>query len=147
MGRRTVRITADTNVLLRTIVQDDEAQSAVAQALLLQATVIAVPIPVLCECVWVLTRRYGYGAEEVAAAIRAITRIDTVVTDAPAAEAGLAALRAGGDFADGAIASQGERLGGAVFASFDRSAVAHLRKHGAGAADPEELISGAAPGA
>ena len=49
MGRRVVRITADTNVLVRTIVQDDEAQAAAAHALLLQATVIAVPIPVLCE--------------------------------------------------------------------------------------------------
>ena len=136
MGWRAVRITADTNVLVRTIVQDDEAQAATAQALLLQATVIAVPIPVLCEVAWVLGRGYGHGADEVAAAIRAIIRIDTVVTDAPAAEAGLAALRAGGDFADGAIASQGERLGGAVFASFDRSAVAMLRRHGAGRPTP-----------
>ena len=141
MGRRTVRITADTNVLVRAIVQDDEAQTAIAQAMLLQATVIAVPIPVLCECAWVLMRRYGYGADEVAVAIRAISRIDTVVTDAPAVEAGLAALSAGGDFADGAIASQGERLGGAVFASFDRSAVARLRQGGAEAADPAELIA------
>ena len=147
MGRRVVRITVDTNVLVRMIVQDDEAQAATARALLLQATVIAVPIPVLCEVAWVLGRGYGYGADEVAAAIRAITGIDTVVTDAPAAEAGLAALCAGGDFADGAIASQGERLGGAVFASFDRSAVAMLRQHGAGAADPGELIAEAAPGA
>ena len=147
MGRRAVRITADTNILVRTIVQDDEAQSAVAQALLLQATVIAVPIPVLCECAWVLMRRYGYGAEEVAAAIRAITGIDTVVTDAPAVDAGLAALRAGGDFADGAIASQGERLGGAVFASFDRRAVDWVRENGMQAADPAELIAQGAPGA
>ena len=142
-----MRITADTNVLVRTLVQDDEAQAAAAQALLLQATVIAVPIPVLCEFAWVLTRRYGYGAEEVAAAIRSITRIDTVVTDAPAADAGLAALRAGGDFADGAIASQGERLGGDVFASFDRSAVDWLRESGAQAADPTELIADGASGA
>ena len=147
MGRPVVRITADTNVLVRTIVQDDDAQAATAQALLLQATVIAVPIPVLCEVAWVLGRGYGHGADRVAAAIRAIIDIDTVVTDTPAAEAGLAALRTGGDFADGAIASQGERLGGAVFASFDRSAVAALRQHGSGAADPQELIAQAAPGA
>ena len=140
-----MRITADTNVLVRTIVRDDEAQAVAARALLLQATVIAVPIPVLCECAWVLRRGYGHGANDVAAAIQAIVEIDTVVTDVPAAEAGLTALRAGGDFADGAIASQGERLGGAVFASFDRSAVATLRQHGASAADPEELIAQAAP--
>ena len=91
-------------------------------------------------------RRYGYGAEEVAEVIRAITRIDTVVTDAPAVDAGLAALRAGADFADGAIASQGERLGGAVFASFDRRAVDWVREGGMQAADPAELIAQGSPG-
>ena len=30
--------------------RDDEALAAAARALLLRATVIAVPIPVLCEC-------------------------------------------------------------------------------------------------
>ena len=142
-----MRITADTNVLLRAVVQDDEPQAAMAQALLLRATVIAIPVPVLCEFAWVLRRGYGYGTDDVAAAIAAITEGGPVVTDLPAVDAGLAALRAGGDFADGAIASQGERLGGAVFASFDRSAVTRLRESGAGAADPEELITRTAPGA
>ena len=129
-----MRITADTNVLLRAVVQDDDAQTAIAQALFLQADVIAVPVPVLCEFAWVLRRGYGYG-------------VDSIVTDLPAVDAGLAALRGGGDFADGAIASQGERLGGAVFASFDRSAVEWLRENGAQAADPTELVVEAAPGA
>ena len=135
-----MRITADTNVLLRAVVQDDPEPAAAAQALMLRATVIAVPIPVLCEFAWVLKRGYGYGPDEVAGAVEAITEIDAVVTDRPAADDGLAALRAGGDFADGAIASQGERLGGVVFASFDRSAVARLRRNRAQAADPAELI-------
>lgn len=47
----------------------------------------------------------------------------TVTTDWAAAEAGLAAMAAGADFADGVIAHQGEWLGGATFASFDRRAV------------------------
>ena len=140
-----MRIIADTNVLLRAVVQDDAEQTAAAQALLLQATVIAVPIPVFCELAWVLRRGYGYSATDVAVAIEAITRIDAVVTDLPSADAGLVALRSGGDFADGAIASQGERLGGAVFASFDRSAVARLRDSGASAADPAELTTGDRP--
>jgi len=135
-----VKITADTNVLVRTVVQDDAEQAAVAGALLQQATVIAVPVPVLCELVWVLKRTYAHDADDVAAAIEAITEIDTVTTDLPAVEAGLAALRAGGDFADGVIAHQGEALGGAVFASFDRRAVARLRTTGAAAADPSDLI-------
>jgi len=139
MGGRGVRITADMNVLLRAVVQDDSVQAAAAQALLLQATVIAVPIPVFCEFAWVLRRGYGYRADDIAAVIEAIADIDAVVTDSPAVDAGLAALRAGGDFADGTIASQGERLGGTVFASFDRGAVTRLRSNGANAADPSEL--------
>lgn len=136
-----MRITADTNVFLRAVVQDNAAQAAEARALLLQATVIAVPIPVFCEFVWVLRRGYGYRASDIAAAIEAIVSVDAVVTDAPAVDAGLAALHAGGDFADGSIASQGERLGGSVFASFDRGAVARLRSGGAKAADPSELMA------
>ena len=136
-----MRITADTNVLLRAVVQDDAAQAAEARTLLLQATVIAVPIPVFCEFAWVLRRGYGYGTGDIAAAIEAIAGVDTVVTDSPAVDAGLAALRAGGDFADGSIADQGERLGGTVFASFDRGAVARLRSRGASAADPAELTA------
>ena len=141
MGRREVRITADTNVLVRAVVRDDAPQAAAAQALLLRATAIAVPIPVLCELAWVLRRGYGFRAGDIAAAIEAIADIDTVATDTPAVDAGLAVLRTGGDFADGAIASQGERLGGTVFASFDRGAVARLRSHGANAANPAELTA------
>lgn len=136
-----MKITADTNVLLRAVVKDDAVQATMAQALLLQATVIAVPVPVFCEFAWVLQRGYGYGTGEIAGAIEAIAAIDAVVTDSPAVDEGLAALRAGGDFADGTIAAQGERLGGTVFASFDRSAVARLQRRGTNAADPSELTA------
>ena len=136
-----MRITADTNVLVRTVVQDDAAQAAAAEAVLLRAEVIAVPIPVFCELAWVLRRGYGYGADDIAAAIEAIAEIDTVVTDMSAVDAGLIELRAGGDFADGAIACQGERLGGTVFASFDRGAVARLESRGTSAADPSQMTA------
>ena len=134
-----MRITADTNVLLRAVVQDDTAQCAVAQALLLQATVIAVPVPVFCEFAWVLKRAYARSSAEIATAIEAFTALEVIATDLPAVEAGLVALRAGGDFADGVIAHQGEALGGTVFASFDRRAVARLRDSGVAAGDPSEL--------
>ena len=86
-----------------------------------------------------LKRAYARDAEDVAAAIKAIAEIEAVTTDLPAVEAGLAALRAGGDFADGVIAYQGEDLGGTVFASFDRQAVAWLQGAGTAAADPADL--------
>ena len=136
-----MNITADTNVLVRIVMQDDAEQATVAQALFLQATVIAIPVPVFCEFVWVLKRGYASSVNDIVSAIEAIVEIDAVVTDLPAVEAGLTALRAGGDFADGALAYQGETLGGTVFASFDRNAVALLRNEGAEAADPAELIA------
>ena len=136
-----MRITADTNVLLRVVVHDDPEQADAARALLQRATVVAIPIPVLCEFAWVLKRTYARGANDVAAAIEAVTEIDVVATDLPAVEAGLSSLRAGGDFADGVIAHQGEALGGTVFASFDRRAVARLRSNGTAAADPADLVA------
>ncbi|MDX8516037.1 hypothetical protein RFM70_29585 [Mesorhizobium sp. VK23E] len=45
-----------------------------------------------------------------------------VATNRPAAEAGLAVLEAGGDFADGAIAFEGSWLGAETFLSFDKKA-------------------------
>jgi predicted nucleic-acid-binding protein len=54
----------------------------------------------------------------------------TVAVNRAAAEAGLAALDAGGDFADGVIAFEGNRLGGDAFVSFDKQAVRHLKGAG-----------------
>ena len=44
-----MRLTADANVPLRAILQDDDGQTAAAEALLANATTIAVPVPVFCE--------------------------------------------------------------------------------------------------
>lgn len=139
MGGRGVKITADTNVLLRAVVADDAEQAAAARALLQQASVVAVPVPAFCEIAWVLKRTYARSAAEIALAIETLTELDVIATDLPAVEAGLVALRSGGDFADGVIAHQGEALGGTVFASFDRRAVARLRRAGVAAGDPSEL--------
>ncbi len=141
MGRRRLKFTADTNVLVRAVVQDDARQASQAQALLAQAAVIAIPVPVFCEFAWVLRRTYNRTTAEIAGAIRAFIHSETVSTDLPAVEAGLRNLRAGGDFADGVIAHQGESLGGSVFVSFDRRAVARLKKAGIEAADPSVLAS------
>jgi predicted nucleic-acid-binding protein len=46
-----------------------------------------------------------------------------VTTDTAALQAGLSALKAGGDFADGVIDYEGRWLGGDTFVSFDKKAV------------------------
>jgi predicted nucleic-acid-binding protein len=119
-----VKITADTNVLLRAALMDHATQSAVAAQALLEAEAVAVTLPCLCEFVWVLTRGYRRSTEEVAAAVRSLIESAAVLADRPAVEAGLAVLERGGDFADGVIAFEGRRIGGRVFTSFDRDAVA-----------------------
>jgi predicted nucleic-acid-binding protein len=128
-----VNITADTNILVRALVADDPAQAAEASQLLREASSIAVPVPVLCELVWVLKRVYGFAVADIGAAIRSLLAVGHVRLDRPAVEAGLALLEAGEDFADGVIAHQGQWLGGEVFVSFDRQAVALLQQQGVAA--------------
>lgn len=94
-----------------------------ASALLRQASLIAVSLPCLCELVWLLLRGARLPRDDVAAAIRALMDTSNVVMNRPAVEAGLAILEAGGDFADGVMAYEGQWLGGETFVSFDRQAV------------------------
>jgi predicted nucleic-acid-binding protein len=125
-----VRITADTNVLVRALVEDDARQSKAAQTALQKADVIAISAAALCEVVWVLSQGYKIRPTDVAGSIRSLLNGVTIVTNRPAAEAGLALLDAGGDFADGVIAYEGSWLGADTFVSFDRRAVRLLEAQG-----------------
>jgi predicted nucleic-acid-binding protein len=136
-----VKITADTNVLVRAAVLDDPAESRLAATVLREAETVAVTLPTLCEFVWVLSRGYKKTPGEVASAIRLLIESATVAADRPAIEAGLAVFEAGGDFADGVIAHEGRRLGGSVFVSFDRRAVP-LIEAGGGQAHLLSTVSG-----
>jgi predicted nucleic-acid-binding protein len=125
-----VNITADTNVLVRAITGDDAVQSKLAQAELANADMVALALPALCELVWVLSRGYKIPASEIAQTIRRLIDAATVAVNRPAVEAGLALLEAGGDFADGVIAYEGNWLGAEVFVSFDKKAVELLQAQG-----------------
>jgi predicted nucleic-acid-binding protein len=125
-----MRIAVDTNVLIRGVVRDDPAQAEAADKVLKGASIIAVALPCLCEFVWVLRRVYGFSVEDIASALEALVNTGNVVLNRPAVEVGLAFLRAGGDFADGAIAYEGKWMGGDTFVSFDRKAVALLTAQG-----------------
>ena len=125
-----MKVTADTNVLIRCAVQDDKRQAAAASELLLEAELVAIALPALCEFCWVLERLYGLARADIARAIRALVAAGNVVTDRPAVEAGLALLEAGGDFADGVMAGDGRRLGAGIFVSFDKKAVKLLSANG-----------------
>jgi predicted nucleic-acid-binding protein len=125
-----MRITADTNVLIRAAVQDDAHQARQATKILQKADLVAVPVPVLCELVWVLRRGYKKSASDVSEAIRRLMKSANVVMNRPAVEAGLSVLDAGEDFADGVIAYEGDWLGAEEFLSFDSKAVSVLQSQG-----------------
>lgn len=125
-----MKIIADTHVLLRAIVGDDAKQGKAAIQALEHAEIVAVSLHALCELVWVLRRAYGTSCADIAAAIRLMLNTQNVVLNRPAVEAGLSLLDAGGDFADGVIAFEGQWLGGETFVSFDQKAVALLVEQG-----------------
>lgn len=125
-----MKVTVDTNVLVRAVVRDDAKQANAAAKLLTNAETIAVALPCLCEFVWVLRRVYDFTPTDVASAIRALLDAANTESNRPAAEAGLAVLEAGGDFADGVIAFEGQWLGGETFVSFDKKAVVLLSAQG-----------------
>ncbi|MDR1393614.1 MAG: type II toxin-antitoxin system VapC family toxin [Bifidobacteriaceae bacterium] len=125
-----MRITPDTNVLVRAIVGDDPGQTRLSRAALSNASLIVITVPVLCETVWVLRSSYRYQPAQIALALRTLLRPAKVAVDRAAAEAGLAMLDKGGDFADGAIAALGQQLGSDCFVTFDRRAAALLAETG-----------------
>jgi predicted nucleic-acid-binding protein len=128
-----MKITADTNVLVRAAVQDDIHQAREAAKVMQEADLVAVPIAVLCEFVWVLRRGYKRPVPDISDAIRRLMNGVNVVMNRPAVEAGLSVLDAGGDFADGIIAYEGDWLGGEEFVSFDSKAVSVLHSRGTSA--------------
>ncbi len=128
MGGKSVKLTLDTNVLVRLATQDNPQQAAAALKVLQTASLIAVPSTALCEMVWVLIRGYRYTPEQVAHAIRTLLQVSQVVCNTPAVLAGLALLQSGGDFADGVIAFEGELMGGQEFLTFDKAAAKLLKQ-------------------
>jgi predicted nucleic-acid-binding protein len=128
-----VKITADTDLLVRAVTEDEPRQSKAAQTILRKADIVALTIPTLCELAWVLSRGYKISASDIAEAIRRLVGGANVVVNRPALEAGLAMLEAGGDFADGVLAYEGNWLGADAFISFDKKAVRLLEAQGVSA--------------
>lgn len=130
MGRSALRITADTNVLVRFIVRDDESQARVAERTLRRATRVIVTTACLCELIWVLSRTFGFSRRDLVDTLQLILEVPNIELHRETVLYGTAVLNAGGDFADGVIAYEGRSLGGESFVSFDRKAVARIRAQG-----------------
>ncbi len=125
-----MKIIADTNVLVRALLNDDPAQCWAARRALSSADQVIIGRHAFCEMVWVLRQRYKMPGTEVIKAVLGYLEAENVVADVAAVQAGLTAMKAGADFADGIIAYEGRWLGGETFVSFDKNAVAALEKQG-----------------
>lgn len=120
-------IALDTNVLVRLLLHDDEAQARAAERLFIRArrerTALFVADIVLCELVWVLKSRVGLSRAEIAALLDRLLRTELIVlSDAAVAENALAAYREGrGDFADYLIREQSLSADAEEVVTFDKA--------------------------
>ncbi len=119
-----MRIAVDTNVLVRFLTWDDETEAALAAEAIEGADAVILSTIVLCETVWVLRRAYKLPHREIAAILRELMDSKSVELDRPAAEAGLALLERGGDFADGVILFDAGRARASHLVTFDQSLAA-----------------------
>lgn len=121
-----MKVTADTNLLVRMAVRDDDAQARAALKIFLDAEIVFLPLPCILELVWVLGSVYQFARDEIIEAVTVLIESTNVSSDVVAIQAGLRVLHAGGDFADGVIAKAGATMGADAFVSFDRRALKHV---------------------
>ena len=120
-------IALDTNLLVRLIVQDDAVQARAVERLFVRArrdqTSLFVADVVMCELVWVLTRRVGLSRADIADALDRLVRTELiVVADATITSRTLSAYRDGrGDFADYLIREQAMAHEAIEVVTFDRT--------------------------
>jgi len=127
-----VNVIIDTNVLVRFLVADDEAQYNSAIKLFNESTSIAIPTIVLCETIWVL-RGYKIERKRKIEYMEFLKDSEKIVLADDEVEAGIKILKSGGDFADGVAVYTGQKLSrskNSVFASFDKKAIKLLTKNG-----------------
>jgi predicted nucleic-acid-binding protein len=93
-------LAVDTNVVVRYLVKDDDAQSARSRELVHGGPVF-ISATVVLECEWVLRSLYGFSHEEVVAALEAFCGIpDVMVGEAQAVKRAFRLTKSGFDFAD-----------------------------------------------
>ena len=116
----------DTNVLLRYLIKDDEDQGERAARVIRQASVRGEPVfigpVVLCEMVWVLESRYGFGKPEILRTLTAILEADGFdVANRNVLRAAVDDYRSHkSDFADCLIGRTNEAAGCRDTVTFDR---------------------------
>ncbi len=118
-------IALDTNVLVRLVTRDDEAQAQRARAAFdahAEDGGLFVADIVLVELCWTLAHSYGLGRADIARTVRALLDNASIVLESPAAvKNALASFAAGGvDFPDCLIVAKSAAAGCRATLSFDR---------------------------
>ncbi len=120
-------IAFDTNLLVRLVVEDDPAQWQIANDLLARCIEdeerCLVNIPVLCETVWVLLRRYHASREDLALTVESLLDDDVFeIEQRQVVEVALQRFREGrADLADYLIGVKNNRLHATTTYTFDRA--------------------------
>ena len=124
-----VTIAIDTNVLVRLLVRDDEAQYAAAQRLVDQAAAVEEPVLIvlgaLLETEWVLRSSYKLDKASIAGAFTALLESSDVEFEHfPTVEEALYvwAQHPGADFANCLLTARAAHLGRSRFLTFDAGA-------------------------
>ncbi len=120
-------LAVDTNVVLRFLVRDDEAQSAKARAVVAAGEIFVSPTVIL-ECEWVLRSLYEFSTAEILDALEGFCRTPGVsVGEAFAVRQAFEGARLGLDFADAlhlALASPCE-----AFVTFDKRLAKRAKRY------------------
>jgi len=126
----------DTNILVRFLTQDDDAQfQKVLRLLTRKRASFLVCDLVLAETDWVLRSLYEWTGDEVADALARLTTIHNLAFENESRlRASLKALREGADLADELIVRNCRDIGATAFATFDKVIV---RRHRPFAGAPE----------
>lgn len=116
-------IALDTNLLVRLLVNDDDAQAAKVEAWLSkQAPPAWVDHVVLCELAWVLERSYNYPRSDVNAGIAALLNYKSLKVESPELVRQALALHASqsADFSDYLLAARAQAAGYSPVLTFDK---------------------------
>lgn len=129
-------IALDTNILVRFLTQDDDAQfQKVLRLLNRKRAMFLVCDLVLAETDWVLRSLYDWTGDEVADAFSRLTTVHNLAFENERRlRSSLKALREGADLADELIVRNCHDLGATAFATFDKLIV---RRHRPFAGPPE----------
>ena len=118
----------DSNVLLRYLLHDDEAQSGMADAFFAGRTKddpVVIGLIVLVEAWWVMRARKVPVVKRVAAYEALLAAAEVVVHEADLVREALRATQGGADFADALITAIYRVHGDGAPVSFDAAAIEH----------------------